>query len=366
MAGRRRRLRGAERRLLKGYAPLVVLVAALVAMVAVVPSKVPADLAAAGRGEATEVSAGQPATGWNETVTACPDRPVQVPDLGYSPPCFAFAGDNGGDDRAGRHRRHDPGQLPRHLRPQPAAAPRPARRRAARRVERGDVPDDGGAGRVLQRQLPVLRPQARAGPLRRAAGQILPEFTGGGQDAATNDSIKVANEIGAFADITGITQPYADALARNEVIAVGRPLHVARVVRGSAARTRGASSPTARSRPRRRPSYANSRLFGRTADHAGGDLADQHRTLAVIAPNNLEYQQCVDSFEAQIGADGQRGRRCGSTTPSTWPSSRPRPPASWPSSRTRAPRRCRAPATRSCRCTWPQEADRHRATTPSG
>ena len=45
MAGDRRRLRGAEGRPLKGYAPLVVLVAAFVVMVAIVPSKVPADLA---------------------------------------------------------------------------------------------------------------------------------------------------------------------------------------------------------------------------------------------------------------------------------------------------------------------------------
>jgi hypothetical protein len=47
MSGDRRRLRGAERRLLRGYAPLVVLVAALVAMVALVPSTVPDELASA-------------------------------------------------------------------------------------------------------------------------------------------------------------------------------------------------------------------------------------------------------------------------------------------------------------------------------
>ena len=101
MAGDRRRLRGAEGRPLKGYAPLVVIVAAFVVMVAIVPSKVPAELASIGQGEATEVESGLPATGWGDTVSACPDRELQVPDLGYSPPCFAFSGDNGGETARG-------------------------------------------------------------------------------------------------------------------------------------------------------------------------------------------------------------------------------------------------------------------------
>ena len=33
----------------------------------------------------------------------------------------------------------------------------------------------------------------------------------------------MANEIGVAADLTGLTQPYADALARNKVVNVGAP-----------------------------------------------------------------------------------------------------------------------------------------------
>ena len=43
MSGEAATAAGAENRALKGYAPLVVLVAALIAMVAVVPSQVPAE-----------------------------------------------------------------------------------------------------------------------------------------------------------------------------------------------------------------------------------------------------------------------------------------------------------------------------------
>src|SRR5207247_7357310 len=34
--------------------------------------------------------------GWGTSVTPCPDRKDQAAGLSYSPPCFAFSGDNGG------------------------------------------------------------------------------------------------------------------------------------------------------------------------------------------------------------------------------------------------------------------------------
>ena len=172
MAGDRRRLRGAERRPLKGYAPLVVLVAAFVVMVAIVPSKVPAELASIGQGTATEVAAGQPATGWGDTVTACPDRPLQVPTSGTrrrasrSPATTAAT-------PPGRHRRHDQGHLPPHARPEPARACSAARRRrpSTRPTRTSGAPPR--PRRLLQRQLPVLRPQDRADRLD-GRGQLLP------------------------------------------------------------------------------------------------------------------------------------------------------------------------------------------------
>ena len=38
--------------------------------------------------------------------------------------------------------------------------------------------------------------------------------SGGGREAALADAIQASQEIGAFADLTGLTLPYADALAR--------------------------------------------------------------------------------------------------------------------------------------------------------
>ena len=39
--------------------------------------------------------------------------------------------------------------------------------------------------------------------------------------------------------------------------------------------------------------YANKKLLNRPAQFAGGDLQGRERSIAVVAPNNLEYQQCV-------------------------------------------------------------------------
>lgn len=302
MAGDRRRLRGAERRLLKGYAPLVVLVAALVVMVAVVPSKVPAELAAVAQGEATEVEAGQPASGWEDTVTACPDRPLQVPDLGYSPPCYAFSGDNGGETsrgvtadtiRVSYRVTSDPNLLL--LLGQLGGVPLDESNEEMYRTMEALVEYVNATFELYDRKIELVRYDGR--------GQILPEFTGGGQDAATNDSIKVANEIGAFADLTGITQPYADALARNEVVAIGAP-YMSRQWFEARRPFAWSIVPDCTNTAEGSAVYANGRLFGRSADHAGGDLAGEPRTMAVIAPNNLEYQQCVDSFVDQIEAEG--------------------------------------------------------------
>ena len=302
MTGHRRRLRGAERRPLNGYAPLVVLVAAILAMVVLVPSTVPDELAATDRGGPTEVGDGQPATGWGDTVTACTDRELQLPDLGYSPPCFTFSGDNGGATARGvtadsikvSYRVTSDDNL------------------LVLLGTLGNVPLDETNEEMLHtaealveyfnahfefygRKIELVGYEGR--------GQILPEFTGAGQDGATNDSIKVANEIGAFADLTGLTQPYADALARNNVVSIGAP-YMSREWFESHRPYAWSTFPDCTSTGVAAANYSNSRLFGRGAAFAEGDLAGKPRTMAVIAPNNLEYQQCVDAFQDQIAAEG--------------------------------------------------------------
>ena len=77
-------------------------------------------------------------------------------------------------------------------------------------------------------------------------GDIVTEFQGGGQEEAEADAVKVAEEIKAFADTSAITTPFADALARRQVLNFGAP-YMSRSGWPPAGPTRGARSPTARS-----------------------------------------------------------------------------------------------------------------------
>jgi len=301
--GKRRRLRGAENRALKGYAPLIVLVAALIAMVAVVPSQVPDDVAAAGGGQALEVGEGQPASGWGTTVTACPaDQPAQVPDMAYSPPCFAFTGDNGGATTRGVTA--DTIKISYRVTPDNNLLKTLADLGGVELDESNQEQASTAAALVeyfnanfqfYGRRMELVPYEGR--------GQILQEFLGAGQDAATNDSIRVANEIGAFADITGLSQPYADALYRNQVISVGAP-YMSREWFTQRRPYVWSNVPDCTNVSDISAEYTNKRLLGRESLYAAGDLADQPRTMAVIAPNNLEYQQCVDSFEERLAEQG--------------------------------------------------------------
>lgn len=302
MTGDRRRLRGADTRPLRGYAPLVVLMAAIALMVAVVPSTVPERVAASS--EAVEVDQGEPASGWGDTVAGCDDRDLQVPDTDYSPPCLTFTGDNGGatargvtDDTITVTYRLTADENLLVLLGTLGGVPLDETNEEMERTAQALVEYFNANYELYGRQIELVGYEGR--------GQILPEFTGAGQDAATNDSIKVANEIEAFADVTGVTQPYADALARNEVIAIGAP-YMSREWHEARRPFAWSTFPDCTATAEKSAAYSNRRLFGRDASFADGDLAGDERTLAVISPNNLEYQQCVDSFEEQVEAEGNQ------------------------------------------------------------
>src|SRR5690606_25714258 len=49
------------------------------------------------------------------------------------------------------------------------------------------------------------------------------ELLGKGRDRAEADAVKVAEEIGAFADLSATSEPYADSLADRGVIGFGTP-----------------------------------------------------------------------------------------------------------------------------------------------
>ena len=116
--------------------------------------------------------------------------------------------------------------------------------------------------------------------------------------------MKASKEVGAFADISGITIPYADALARNGVVNFGAPYpssewFVARrpyawslfpdgtnVVNSSAAATLGRLG------------------AGSTTQYGGADVNGKPRKFAIIAPENAEYQESVNRYTALLAKGG--------------------------------------------------------------
>ena len=86
-------------RVVRGYWPLVIGVVIAAVVIVAAPSRGPDEVSA--KAAATAGTEGQSATGWDETVTACPGGGPQVEGDPYSPPCFAFEGDNGGETSKG-------------------------------------------------------------------------------------------------------------------------------------------------------------------------------------------------------------------------------------------------------------------------
>jgi hypothetical protein len=288
--GRRHTSRSPRKRLLGGYAPLAIGAVVAVAAIVAIPSRVPGELAG-DAASAAEVPDGQAASGWGTGVTACADREKQDPEAGYSPPCFEFDGDNGGATAKGvtgdtikvAYRNTAEGNVL-GLFAQLSGMPIDEDTEDLERTANGLVDYFNENYQLYGRRIELVGYQGR--------GQLLEELFGAGQEAAANDALKATDEIGAFADVTAMTQPYADALSRNGVVNFGAP-YMSREWFDKRRPYAWTSTPDCSSVSEMSTEYANKKLLGRPADWAGGDLAGRERSVAVIAPNNLEYQQCV-------------------------------------------------------------------------
>ncbi|HEX3828220.1 MAG TPA: hypothetical protein VHV82_13220 [Sporichthyaceae bacterium] len=139
-------------------------------------------------------------------------------------------------------------------------------------------------------------------------GSILNEFQGAGQEAAQADAIKAAKELKVFADISALTQPYSDALARQQVVNIGAP-YLSRQWFAAHAPYSWSPYPDCTSLGQTLAEYLNKRVFGRPADHAGPGVVGKPRKIGVVAPDNPEYQQCADAAEKIINAAGNKTQR---------------------------------------------------------
>ncbi|HEX3604581.1 MAG TPA: hypothetical protein VH134_01575 [Candidatus Dormibacteraeota bacterium] len=323
------RLRGPERRLLRGYGPLLAMTAAFALMVTLVPTiareqTVIHDAGATGGGVSTTapgtgaVVPGAPATGPSTTTgsggtsvtrrvaaghtSGCTDRHQQVPGDPYSPPCVLFSGDNGGATSRGVSK--DTITIAMRLTADPDLSSTIAKiagsdlidsNEDAMRTAQGLVDYFNSRFQFYGRKIKLVPFQGH--------GALTRELLGAGQEQANADAIKVASEVGAFGDVTGFSEPYSDALARQKVLAFGAP-YMSRQWFLDRRPYAWSSFTDCSLVAQSNSDWFNKRIAGRPAKYAGGDLANKTRKIGIVVPDNPEYQQCLHDGLNQLHAAG--------------------------------------------------------------
>src|SRR5947209_5988083 len=245
-----------SQRLLRGYGPLAVFAVLLLLMSLLVPSKSPTKVNAAGAGSDTggdvgivggeAGAAGAPgsaagaaggtagaaggAAGASKPGAAaaaaaakspCTDRKDQVQGDPYSPPCIAFSGNNGGATAKGV----TPTEIHVAFRSlnekgfQQTLA-------ALAGASLQDGPDDinrtvQALGEYFNRHFQFYGRKV-VFDIYNGQGSTTTELLGGGQDKAEADADTVKSK-GDFADMSAVSEPYADALARRGIMGFGDP-----------------------------------------------------------------------------------------------------------------------------------------------
>ncbi len=272
-----------------------------------------ADAAAAGAGGGTTgggaggvngVAAGGSTSG-PPKVSGCAGP--QIPGDPYSPPCVQFTGDNGGATSRGVTK----DQVTVTVRVSSFAN---GMLDAVSKVANAKIPNESPAVimktvtglteyfnkrfQMYGRKLNVVQYDGK--------GDVLKEMTGGGQEGAQADALKVAQEVKAFADVSAVSPVYADALASKQVINIGVP-YTSREWMASRAPYSWSQFTDCSTVVESMASYYAIKMAGQPAALAGGDLKGKPRRSMIIAPENSWYQECVRAGIAILQKAGKAG-----------------------------------------------------------
>ena len=320
-----------NQRVLRGYGPLAVLAALLVIMALLVPSKpqkivnvasggddsgfATTDTTLDASGATATTVAGQPATGGTGQVSAsgktiapagtCPDRKDQVPGDPYTPPCIAFSGSNGGATSKGVT----------------ADTIHVSYRSLNEKGFQQTLAELAGASltdtpETIKRTVTALadyfnkRYQFYGRKIEidfyNGVGSNTAELLGGGRDKAEADA-ESAKSLGAFADMSATSEPYADALQRRGIMGFGDP-YMSTPWHDQHAPYDWSLAVDGTTVAKLAAEYAVKRLSSNgqwgTAKYAGGSLASQQRKVATMAPENSWYQESVQIAKGDIEKAG--------------------------------------------------------------
>jgi hypothetical protein len=313
---------GISQRLLRGYGPLAVFATMLLAMSVFVPTKTQdvgsggfgADDAGAqsltgggtgAAGASTTVpaaaQAGTDATGGGNVAAAsgvqpCPDSAEQIPGDPYSPPCLTFSGDNGGETARGvtadtirvSYRVLDERGFQQTLAELAGAS-------------LSDTPDSVQRTVVAIAEYFSQRMQMYGRHIEmvtyQGVGSNTAELVGRGRAQAEQDAQQVGG-MNVFADLSGTSEPYANALCNQGVLAFGTP-YLSRQWHDQRGPCAWSFAVNGTEVAEFAAEFAARRLAGGNADLAGGTIQGQPRVIATLAPNNPWYQESVELARAR-------------------------------------------------------------------
>lgn len=141
-------------------------------------------------------------------------------------------------------------------------------------------------------------------------GQFLDEFQGKGVQGAQIDAAS-ARDAGAFADVSfaTMTQPYAEALAAESIIAMG-PVYLSQSWYAQhAPYAFGGPWPVGTQVGEFTGNLSCAQLAGHPAAFAASDLASKKRVFGVLHPENPEYTKMAEAFEQALHHCGQTSKR---------------------------------------------------------
>jgi hypothetical protein len=329
----------ANGRLLKGYGPLAALLVAFVLMAMLVPTKAPQQnvvhetqrvtggtgtgtgtgtngtAATAGSttggsaaaGGAGAAGAGAKTSGAAASATAAGHTGAcagaQVPGDPYSPPCISFSGNNGGATSPGVNANQINVTY---------------RITSDSESFQQTLASLGGANIVdttadIERTISALATyfdnhfQFYGRKLNieyfNGQGSITNELLGSGQQQADADAVTSAQQLHAFAELNGASEPYGVALSGQHVVNFGVPYLSASFMGNYAPYMWSLDTESNDVVSATQELYLKS-MAGGPATYAGGSLKGQPRKVAIIAPSDPWYQTAAQSAVQEAAAAG--------------------------------------------------------------
>ncbi len=135
-------------------------------------------------------------------------------------------------------------------------------------------------------------------------GSLVNEVTDAGQAQAQADAITASQQLGAFADVTALSQPYAEALSAQHVVNIGAPYMSQQWFQAQAPYA-WSFFPNCTDLGNEAPQIMIKQIITQNVTYAGTGVTNgQPRRIAILAPDNPVYQQCASQVTSALAKAG--------------------------------------------------------------